>query len=346
MPISGFRLKPGGSPGLVRGGAAGLTVAVVFSLATVLLFVSASACLGPGRAVVAVALPQERVTLALGHELKLAVQASLGNGETRDVSGSGSGTTYRSSNPEVATVDAGGVIRLAEGAVSGETARVTATHAGFSTSVEVLVKNVLSATVAAAGDGTPMVTNYAGVDAVVNKQRNLAPAYVPEDLVVPDVRFSFSEQAEKRYLREAAARALERLFAAATADGIELVAVSGYRSYETQERIFQRNVALYGVEQASRFSARPGQSEHQTGLAMDVSCAAAGYRLEEAFGTTPEGRWLAQNAASFGFIVRYPEGSEELTGYTYEPWHIRYVGEVVALEITALGLTMEEYFVG
>ena len=88
---------------------------------------------------------------------------------------------------------------------------------------------------------------------------------------------------------------------------------------------------------------KPGQSEHQSGLAADVSSPSVNYALTESFGKTDEGIWLAQNAHKFGFIIRFPDGKESITGYLYEPWHIRYVGESVATEIYAKDLTLEEY---
>jgi D-alanyl-D-alanine carboxypeptidase len=145
-------------------------------------------------------------------------------------------------------------------------------------------------------------------------------------------------------LREPAARALEQLFAKADEAGITLYGVSGYRSYVTQKAIFNNNVRTQGYTQARRYSAFPGTSEHQTGLSIDVSSASAGYALEEKFGTTPEGKWLQAHCAESGFIIRYPKGKEGITGYAYEPWHIRFVGVTIATEIMSQSLTLEEYF--
>jgi D-alanyl-D-alanine carboxypeptidase len=298
----------------------------------------------PPPSVTGISLGSSHITLGQHADHQVSATASYSDGTTRDVTATSSGVKYDSDNPEVAWVDDDGAIHVAYDATTGETAVIFATYAGFRAELNVTVKNLLSETVRPGEGSLPMVTNYYGVDALVNKQRNLPATYVPPDLVAPAVRFSFSGQAEKRNLRAEAALALEELFAAAGKRGLTLAAVSGYRSYATQEQIFNRNVDLYGRDEASRFSAYPGQSEHQTGLAMDVSCAAIGYKLEEEFARTPEGKWLAENAASFGFIIRYPEGSEDLTGYVYEPWHIRYVGKAVALDIAAQGVTMEEYF--
>lgn len=178
---------------------------------------------------------------------------------------------------------------------------------------------------------------------LVNKTRKLPDGYRPPDLVQPDVPFVPTAPAERRLMRREAARALEELFAAAGRAGLDLKAVSGFRSYETQAALYAYYVRTEGEQHASQFSARPGHSEHQTGLAMDVSSGAVGYALEPSFADTKEGRWLAAHAAEFGFIIRYPKGKEAMTGYAYEPWHIRYVGRDAARAIAASGLTLEEY---
>lgn len=189
-----------------------------------------------------------------------------------------------------------------------------------------------------------MVENPDDILVLVNKEWNLPSDYVPKDLVVPNVAFSFSENLPKKQMRKEAAAALEELFGQAKKDGINLLAASGYRSYNTQKSIFQSNAKLYGEKEANKTSAYPGQSEHQTGLAMDLTCAAVGYQLTESFGETAEGKWLKEHASEYGFIIRYAKSKEEITGYSYEPWHIRYVGKEVAREIDSQGLAYEEYY--
>ncbi len=130
---------------------------------------------------------------------------------------------------------------------------------------------------------------------------------------------------------------------AAAAEGHRLVVVSSYRSYETQRNTFQYHVDTYGLQEASRVSARAGHSEHQLGTTVDFSSAAVGYALAEAFGSTPEGRWLAGRAHEFGFVLSYPDRLEEVTGYVYEPWHFRWVGRELAAEVRARGLTIGEF---
>jgi D-alanyl-D-alanine carboxypeptidase len=189
----------------------------------------------------------------------------------------------------------------------------------------------------------PVVSNHTSLEVMVNKQRALPANYVPTDLVQPNISFSFSGVSEKKLLRAKAAKAIEALFAQAKAEGIHLNGVSAYRSYSTQAAIFKANVNRQGYEQARRFSAVPGTSEHQTGLSIDVSAASVGNALEQSFGATVEGKWLAAHCAAFGFIIRYPDGKETITGYAYEPWHIRYVGTAMASEIMSKGLTLEQY---
>lgn len=179
--------------------------------------------------------------------------------------------------------------------------------------------------------------------ALVNKEHHLPSDYEPNDLTVPDVRFPYEEDVPKKQLREPAANALEEMFADAEQEGLYLFAVSGYRSYDRQESIFQANVAQDGEEAANQYSARPGESEHQTGLTMDLSSQSNGFALTTDFGETPEGKWVAENAHNYGFIIRYPEDKTDITNYQYEPWHVRYVGEEPAKEMYENDYTLEEY---
>jgi len=187
-----------------------------------------------------------------------------------------------------------------------------------------------------------IVQNPTSLLALVNKKNALNHTYVPPDLVVPNIPFSFEGFDPKKQLRAVAANALEQLFAKARQDNISLAGVSGYRSYERQAELFHENW-LKSPAAANQFSARPGESEHQTGLAIDVSSSSVDYELEQSFGDTLQGRWLSLNAPSFGFIIRYPQGKESVTGYAYEPWHIRYVGRSAARQIADDRITLEEY---
>ena len=118
---------------------------------------------------------------------------------------------------------------------------------------------------------------------------------------------------------------------------------SAYRSYDYQVGLFQAQVARFGEERAEVQVARPGYSEHQTGLAADVG--GGGCDIESCFGTTAEGQWVAANGPRFGFLIRYPDGRQDVTGFKYEPWHVRYVGVALATEMQRTGVpTMEEFF--
>jgi len=188
-----------------------------------------------------------------------------------------------------------------------------------------------------------VVTDPTNVLVLVNKSHRLPDGYRPPDLVEPKVPFPFKEKLEKRLLRKVAGSALEKLFAGAQSAGLHLYAQSGFRSYERQKAIFASNAKKYGEKKANMVSAYPGESEHQTGLTMDVTTPSVNYDLIEPFGTTAEGRWLKEHAHEYGFIIRYPKGKEAITGYSYEPWHIRYVGVKAASEMAGRGITLEEY---
>lgn len=178
---------------------------------------------------------------------------------------------------------------------------------------------------------------------VVNKQRPLNPKdYVPTDLHTPNMNV----ESASMQINSQTATALEALDAAAKLAGINLIVVSAYRSYDEQTRTYQSMVSGYGQTEADRQSARPGHSEHQTGWTADLGSANdTSCRLETCFADTPEGKWLAANAYKYGFIIRYPEGKEHITGYAYEPWHLRYVGVELAEEMHRTGITtLEEFF--
>lgn len=187
-------------------------------------------------------------------------------------------------------------------------------------------------------------TDAESVAVMVNPNYKLPEDYSPKDLVYPDVRFTFDDKIDKRKMRQAAATALEEMFGAAEVDGIYLAGVSAYRSHETQKALFKRYVERDGYEKAKTYSAEPGTSEHETGLAIDVSGSTGKCAAEDCFAGTVEAIWLANNAPNYGFIIRYPEGKEDITGYKYEPWHLRYVGVEIAKEIDSEGLTLEEYY--
>ncbi len=179
--------------------------------------------------------------------------------------------------------------------------------------------------------------NVDGTAFLVNRQHVISEHYVPEPLRKPDT-YGMSQ-----LLREDAAAALEELFAAAQEAGVPLSTVSGYRSYSKQSTIYARKKASTGsAAKADELVARPGASEHQLGMAMDIA-KKGGSQLNGGFGKTKQGQWVGENCWRFGFILRYQEGWEDITGYSYEPWHIRYVGREYAKAIYEAGVPMETF---
>ncbi|MEN0129811.1 MAG: M15 family metallopeptidase [Brevundimonas sp.] len=172
---------------------------------------------------------------------------------------------------------------------------------------------------------------------VANKAHHLDPIdYAPDDLV------PFG--GEK--VRAAVAKDLQAMFDAAADDGVHLVMHSGYRAYSYQKVIFNNMLAVHGRDHAERYSARPGYSEHQTGLAADLSGKSKpSCELQECFGETVEGRWIAKHASEFGFLVRYQAENKATTGYSAEPWHVRWVGRDLAAYMAEHHVTtLEEVF--
>lgn len=180
---------------------------------------------------------------------------------------------------------------------------------------------------------------------IVNKKRPLPTGYVPPDLIVPGVKLRLAASAEQMHFSNSAAPELVEMFAAAQAEGVGLVFGSGYRSEAYQRTLYNGYVAQDGQAAADRYSARPGTSEHQTGLAFDATASNGKCHLEACFADTPEGKWIAANSYKYGFVIRYVQGKESVTGYEYEPWHLRYVGKELAAEMHRTGtLTLEEFF--
>ncbi|BDV30690.1 M15 family metallopeptidase [Microbacterium terricola] len=213
---------------------------------------------------------------------------------------------------------------------------VTATRAGTVTTTR-------SATATRAVRPAIVTSDPSLVSVLVNKRHPLSPLqYVPADLMRPNVRGGGYA------LSRGAATALEKLFAGAiAAKAGELSLVSAYRSYAYQSSVFEGYVRSRGRAYAERVSARPGYSEHQTGLAADVvACGANGCGTMSAFGATGQSAWVAANAWRYGFIVRYEAGQTAVTGYTPEPWHLRYIGLTLAREYHEGGFRSYEQFLG
>ena len=178
------------------------------------------------------------------------------------------------------------------------------------------------------------------ITVIVNKLRGLPSDYIPEDLV--DLKTSAAEGTHQ--LRKEAAEATEALFAAAAEDDIDLTVVSSYRSYAYQQELYDNYLSQYGSEHTNEMSARPGHSEHQTGLALDVDTPGGDHTLSPSFGDTEAGQWLADHAHEYGFVIRYPEDQRDITGFSYEPWHLRYFGEQYSRHIAEHSGVAEEEF--
>lgn len=179
------------------------------------------------------------------------------------------------------------------------------------------------------------IESASSMTVLVNKQNPLSPlTYAPDDLS------SFGSV----MLRAEAAQAAQRMFDDAAAAGAPMVALSGYRSYETQQGTYASWAAQYGTDQADVASARPGYSEHQTGLALDIGTGGA-CDLQPCFNDTAAALWVAENAHRYGFVVRYPWWHHETTGYWYESWHLRYIGIEEATALKESGFeTLEDFW--
>lgn len=174
---------------------------------------------------------------------------------------------------------------------------------------------------------------------LVNKSNSLPSNYVPANLVTPNVNMTKAVTVTKT-----TATALEKMFSDAKAQGINLSLVSGYRSYSYQQTIYNNSVKVEGQAHTDKYVAKPGYSEHQTGLAVDISCKSIGYVLEDYFEGTQEAQWLKANAHKYGFILRYTKERVQDTGYGFEPWHFRYVGTDIATYIYQNNLIYEDLF--
>lgn len=175
-------------------------------------------------------------------------------------------------------------------------------------------------------------TEAASITVVVNKKHKLPSSYAPT--LGPSGR-----------LRTEAEAAFNTMLEAAKSSGSpNMTYVSGYRSYAKQEQVYNGYVASDGQAAADTYSARPGFSEHQTGLAVDIGESGSGCDLETCFKNTASGIWAANNAHKYGFVIRYPKGKEAITGYQYEPWHLRYLGMAEATAVFNSGKTLEEYY--
>lgn len=193
------------------------------------------------------------------------------------------------------------------------------------------------------GSLSPML-QPGGILCLVNRETRLSKTYEPTDLIKPDVGTRKESLQERIFMREEAAHALEDMFDAAFSEkGYQLLAVSGYRAYGYQQVLFNQKAQAVGTAKASLTVAKAGESEHQLALAMDVQCADEP-TLSEDFADTVEGQWVAENAHRFGFIIRYKAEWQDITGYAYEPWHLRYIGTLHATAVYMLDIPYEQYY--
>lgn len=172
---------------------------------------------------------------------------------------------------------------------------------------------------------------------LVNKTYQLPEDYIPNDLEFISPSYAY----ENKMLRKEAKEAFEKLSQDASTLGYRVIATSTYRDFHYQKKLFDQYSEEKGTEYALKCSAKPGHSEHQTGLAVDVAGSNDNY---DDFEKSIEFPWMKENAHKYGFILRYPKGKEKITGFKYEPWHYRYVGSEIAKVIYDEKLTLEEYY--
>ncbi len=175
---------------------------------------------------------------------------------------------------------------------------------------------------------------------LVNKTISLPSTYYPSDLISLEGLVVAYKGA---LLRAEAASQLSQMFKAAKKAGYNLTVTSAYRSYAAQQATFNYWVSTAGLVAASQISARPGHSQHQLGTAVDLSSTSVKNNLSPDFGNTPEGKWLAANSYRWGYVLSYPAGKENVTGYSYEPWHFRYIGVTSAKQMHNLGFDLETF---
>ncbi len=192
--------------------------------------------------------------------------------------------------------------------------------------------------------GVPIISTLQSDDGnllvLVNKEYTVGRDYYPTDMV--DIDGSLSTNQNLKVKREAYDAYLEML-ADAKAEGLNFCICSAYRGFSVQESLYYNSLASNGKEYTDKMFAYPGRSEHHTGYAIDITSASMNWGLSQNYADYPDGAWIAEHCDEYGFIIRYPKGKEDITGYMYEPWHIRYVGLDVAKEITEAGITFEEY---
>ena len=193
-------------------------------------------------------------------------------------------------------------------------------------------------------EATPLPAHLTDPDSIfvfVDKNHPVPQDFVPSDLVSP----YFNSTGEIIQLKAEPAEHLKKMIAAASKDKVQLVVFCGYVSYQTQDEYFQDRAAMLGEAEAGKVIEKPGYSEHQCGIAVDFSSNSTS-ATTVAYADTDAGKWLYEHAHEYGFILRYPKGKEQITGYSYMPWHYRYIGETYASMMYEISpdLSLEEFY--
>ena len=244
---------------------------------------------------------------------------------------------WSSSDENIATVDKwGNITGVAEGECT------ITLRDGLDTTQEVNIKVIVKGKSETASEeattGATTEPQSADVgEAPAPSRINVAEAHYEGDTLIVNKTYSLPQSYDPGDLDPTCKEWFYKLANGAAKDGLNIYISSGYRSYDYQSQIYNNYVGIYGTETADTFSARPGNSEHQSGLAIDVNI------IDDSFAGTPEAIWLAEHCWEYGFIIRYPQGKQDITGYKYESWHVRYLGKELAGEVTDSGLTLEEF---